>query len=199
MKCEVIGCVKEARKQTLCYAHAERLRRKGDVQAHVPLQPRAKNGQPRYWMEAHLNYQGDDCLQWPFYRCPKGYASMVHKGVSIYVGRIICMELFGQPDPDIEAAHSCGNGHLGCVNPKHLNWATRKENAADKIAHGRSSRGSKCSLAKITQSDVIKIRKAIKTGEMQRDIAARFRVSPQLVSAIKTGQCWGWLKEGLAA
>lgn len=37
------------------------------------------------------------------------------------------------PTPDHEAAHSCGNGKHGCINPNHLRWATDAENMADTV------------------------------------------------------------------
>jgi len=33
------------------------------------------------------------------------------------------------------AHHSCGNGHLGCVNPKHLYWGDASQNAKDAAKH----------------------------------------------------------------
>lgn len=53
------------------------------------------------------------------------------------VHRYLCRVVNGvPPDNDSYALHNCGNGHLGCVNPKHIYWGTQKQNFADSIRHG---------------------------------------------------------------
>lgn len=49
----------------------------------------------------------------------------------------MCILAHGEPpSPEHVAAHSCGQGHEGCVNPGHLRWATVAENIADTLKHG---------------------------------------------------------------
>lgn len=85
-----------------------------------------------------LPYQGDDCLTWPFARNPTGYGATFRAGRTVYIHRIICEEVNGPPpEPRYQASHSCGSGHLGCVNPKHLRWKTPGENQAEGPAHPR--------------------------------------------------------------
>jgi hypothetical protein len=51
--------------------------------------------------------------------------------------RVMCKLAHGPaPTPKHHAAHSCGKGHEACINPKHLRWATPRENAADAKLHG---------------------------------------------------------------
>lgn len=58
------------------------------------------------------------------------------------VSRLVCEYINGKaPSPEHEAAHNCGKGHEGCVNPLHMRWATRAENFSDKVIHGTSMRG----------------------------------------------------------
>jgi len=41
----------------------------------------------------------------------------------------MCRLANGDPAlPWLEASHTCEQGHLGCVNPKHLEWETHYEN-----------------------------------------------------------------------
>lgn len=50
--------------------------------------------------------------------------------------RAMCILANGlPPDGKTFAIHSCGNGHLSCVNPKHLRWGSPKENAQDARLH----------------------------------------------------------------
>ncbi len=51
------------------------------------------------------------------------------------VSAAICRYVNGpRPSPKHQAAHNCG--HANCIAPRHLRWATAKENAADKQRHG---------------------------------------------------------------
>jgi hypothetical protein len=55
--------------------------------------------------------------------------------------RVMCEIAHGpKPAPGFVAAHTCGKGREGCVNPRHLRWASQKENMADKLLHGTSNR-----------------------------------------------------------
>jgi hypothetical protein len=49
--------------------------------------------------------------------------------------RAMLIHTQGQPDGERVVAHKCGNGHLSCINPAHLYWATPKENARDMVLH----------------------------------------------------------------
>jgi hypothetical protein len=80
-----------------------------------------------------INYTGTDCLRWPFYVDRFGYARLRRlrmKYGTISVSSAVCGP---PPTPKHEAAHSCHNGCSGCVNNKHLRWATHRDNSADVI------------------------------------------------------------------
>lgn len=133
--CKIDDCGKPSDSFGLCKLHAARFRRHGD-----PLAGRSKNGDGDKFIEMALNHSGNGCLIWPFGRI-KGYAAASN---GKYVSRLICEKIHGPaPFPKAETLHECGNGNLGCVNPKHLRWGTRKENMQDMIGHGRSRLGHK--------------------------------------------------------
>lgn len=92
---------------------------------------KAKHGQAQNWIEDSLSFDGSDCLMWPFKsRSYNGYPVVAPGRL---VSTIICERTHG-PRPSIghHAAHSCGNGHLGCLNPKHIRWKTVSENALER-------------------------------------------------------------------
>lgn len=131
--CEKVG---SSSRSGLCHAHAHRKYRYGD-----PLGGRrgmrTQNGIPYQWLLDHVNYDGIECLIWPFAKRHRGYGGVVMQdGLTRSPHRIICILAYGEPPFEgAIAAHSCGNGHLGCVNPKHLSWATNRENAIDRSLH----------------------------------------------------------------
>lgn len=155
------------------------------------------DGEPRRFIdEVVLPYSGDKCLIWPFARFGTGYALLNIDGKKVLVSRLICDAVNGPPPtPDRQAAHLCGKGHLACIAPGHLVWKTRKENEADKIKHGTSSRGERGSSAKLTTTDVRNIR-ALKGTLSQSEMGRRFGVGQDQISRILRYERWGWLDVG---
>ena len=143
-----------------------------------------------YLNEVVIPHRADECLFWPFNRVAFGYGRISIDGKQRYVHRIVCAATHGPSA--LHAAHSCGNGHLGCVNPSHLRWATLSENNHDKIKHGTSSRGTKNPTAKLTDENVREIRR-LKGTMTQNALAAKFGVSKQTISLLLKGGVWGWV------
>lgn len=140
-------------------------------------------GKPAAWIKAHVAYAGDDCIQWPFCTL-RGRGMLRYEGKKWYAHRIMCILAKGEPPtPEHEAAHECGNGHLGCVNPNHLNWKTRTENRRDSIRHGTSVR----SRPRLSRPQVAQIR-TLKGKESAYVVAERYEVSPTAIYLIWQGR-----------
>lgn len=153
---------------------------------------RAPEGVPRAWLDAHKNVTGQDCLIWPFWRTPNGYGRIRIGKKSAAVHRLMCVHRHGlPPTPKYDAAHSCGKGNLGCVNPQHVSWKTRKDNQADQIIHGTINRGERNGSAKLTKADVMAIRSS--KGVMHRDLARQYGVSDTTIASVVYRQTWAWL------
>lgn len=111
--------------------------------------PKAKNeeitrlyGGGYGWLVAHKDYAGDDCLTWPLSVAHSGYGRVGYKGKLWTTQRLMCLLAHGEPPtPNHIAAHSCGNGHLACCNPRHLSWKTQSENQHDRKTQGRRQHG----------------------------------------------------------
>lgn len=194
-KCKETGCEKRELARGWCGMHYERWRKHGDPS--VSLLRQSKAGAPAKFIESALSYSGDECLLWPFCVNNQGYAQVNNaaSGKKL-VHRLICEIKNGSPPaPHYHAAHSCGNGHLGCITPAHLRWATPKENAEDRVIHGRSRRGVLSPTNKITEADVHEIVTRMECGESQSAVAKKFGISQKAVSKIFRGQMWGWLTE----
>jgi DNA-binding NarL/FixJ family response regulator len=84
-------------------------------------------------------------------------------------------------------------GHLACCNYAHIYWGTRKQNKADEVTHGVINRGERQGHAKLTEQQVVEIRR-LTGGMIQKDIAAKFGVSASTIRMIQKGKNWAWLK-----
>lgn len=192
--CSVDGCGKPFKAKGLCGTHHMRLLRKGTF-SDAAHRKQAAPGEALEWLQCHVNYESDDCLWWPFARTGAGYAAVTVDGVGKVASREMCIAAHGQPpEPRSEAAHSCGNGHLACVNPKHLRWASRSGNLSDRVVHETILRGQKNPMARLSNADVAEIKVLLSGSSMsQRDIAAIYSVSQVAISRIKRGTTWSWM------
>lgn len=153
---------------------------------------RARKGVPFAWLELHKNFLGTECLMWPFSRSSRGYGRIRLNGTNMQVTRIMCAYRHGSPPTSKhEAAHSCGKGRFGCVNPQHLRWATATENNADRLVHGTHNKGEQNGRAKLSEADVLAIR-AVK-GVLHRDLAQQYGVSFRTIAHVINYRSWVWL------
>lgn len=172
-----------------CRPHYKRWRAHGD-----PLGGTAYNGEPKRWAkEMATADHGDECLIWPFAIGGHGYGVLRTSGGKYRPAYNYMCELAHGPKPvgKREAAHSCGN--KPCVNPKHLRWATNSENSMDKHDHGTMLRGSDVKVSKLTEANVLEIRRLLNLMK-QVEIAAVFGVNPSTISDIYRKKKWAWLK-----
>lgn len=132
----------------------------------------------------------DECILWPFSIRSFGYGRLSLNGKDAAAHRFVCRLAHGDPPfDDAEAAHSCRNRH--CVNPRHLRWATAKENAADKIKDGTVPKGEKNGFARLTEELVIEIRERLALNNVTTiQVAIEYGISNQLVSEIRLGNRW---------
>lgn len=86
--------------------------------------------------------------------------------------------------------HSCDNKK--CVNPNHLWLGTNKDNQLDNVKKGRvgSRKGEMCFTSKLTDSQVLEIRRLCSKGIKQYKIAKMFNIHPPQVSRIKNRYRW---------
>lgn len=191
MQCSVIGCDAAAKYKSpqLCNRHYIRLRRHGDPQGGG-----SEQGAALEWISTAIPAKSDACLIWPFGRFKDGYGAVQVSGKKVRVHRLVCEQQHGPPDEaNMDAAHSCGRGHLGCVNDRHLYWATRAQNLADRIGHGTANRGKRNGQAKLGEAQAREILALKNSGEMQKVVAERYGVSRELIGRIWRRQIWEWL------
>ncbi|KAB2728240.1 HNH endonuclease [Brucella anthropi] len=193
MSCSVNGCDRAILCKGYCVRHYQRFKRHGHPLAGAASH--SPKGDGLKLIELALRAAPQHCFLWPYSNNGIGYGKVSIEGRSVFVHRYVC-ELQHGPAPSVthHAAHSCGNGHLGCINPHHLRWATPKENIADQKLHGTAIRGERVGSAKLNEETVRLVRRRLARGEMQKHIAADLGVNQSTVSYIKSGRIWSWLK-----
>ena len=85
--------------------------------------------------------------------------------------------------------HRCDNP--ACVNPQHLETGSMADNPADMVARGRSRRGERNPLSRLTTEAVLAIRSAVASGYTRTAVAGCFGLSHQHVSELVRGLRWG--------
>lgn len=188
--CSVSGCDRPIDRRGWCTSHYQRWRKHGD-----PTAGRTTPGEPlEFFREVVLLYDGDECLTWPYATGDHGYAHLWLDQRVQRVSRLVCKEQHGPaPSPEHEAAHSCGNGHLGCVSKQHISWKTPAQNSRDRIVHGTQVRGENSHLSKLSEDEVQNIRAA--NHLTLSEAAKQFGIAPNQVWRIRKGKSWSWLGE----
>ncbi len=127
-----------------------------------------------------------ECVTWPFSRDRKGYGKIWWEGRCVGAHTIVCAQKHGpRPSEEHHAAHTCNQGHSGCVNPEHLLWKHRRLNLSlDKLSAGTTRPGEKHPSAKLSDADVNHI---LTCGERGIDLAAKFNVAQSTISMIRRG------------
>jgi len=103
----------------------------------------------------------------------------------------VAYELYKGPIPDgLMVRHMCFNPK--CVNPKHLEVGTAKDNAQDTVRSGRQARprGSKDGMAKLKECDIPFIRSSSLTSPV---LARMYGVSKTTILRVKSRERWGHL------
>lgn len=173
--------------------HYLRWRRWGD-----PLGGRTPNGEQSAFLDkSFAEATPSGCQFWPYMRDPNGYGRLTSRGGTRLVHRQVCEMAYGPPPDDGQkyaAAHSCGNGHLGCFNKHHLRWATYSGNEIDKLKHGTHNRGERHGLHKMTVEKVRLVREIFDRRAMtNQQMADAFGISVAQVSRIGNRVDWSWL------
>jgi hypothetical protein len=143
----------------------------------------------RFW--PHVN-KTDSCWLWTAGQS-HGYGTIGYGHGSITTHRASWLIHFGEL-PAKHVLHHCDTPL--CVNPDHLYLGDDKDNHRDMVERGRSNKGRRLPHAnvprgeashwsKLTESQVLEIRRRIKAGEKPRTIAPDFGITKQYVGVLK--------------
>jgi hypothetical protein len=98
----------------------------------------------------------------------------------------------GEIADGMSVLHICDNRR--CVNPYHLFLGTNVDNMRDKVNKGRQARGSDIGISRLTESEVLCIRREYETGEYTyKRLGQKFGVSLVTINKIVLRRMWAWL------
>lgn len=110
----------------------------------------------------------------------------------LFVHRAVLLAFVGPPVPGQESRHL--NGNPADNRLRNLVWGTRVENAGDKQLHGTQRRGEQTRAAKLTEAQVLEIRRRV-NSETLRALAAEYGVSHTAIRRAANGIKWAHLQE----
>lgn len=95
---------------------------------------------------------------------------------------------FGNIPKDKLICHKCDNKL--CVNPDHFFLGSIAENMKDKVNKNRQAKGSKISSSKLTEENVLEIRRMRIDGKEYQEIADKFGVVWDTIKIICKNRQW---------
>lgn len=143
----------------------------------------------RFWSKV---IKTDTCWLWTGY---VDYNRSNHYG-TFYIKRKpfaahrVSYELEYGPIPEnYNVGHSCDNP--SCVRPSHLFICTQGENLRDACKKGRMHQGEDCYISKLTESDVLAIRRRFKPWRCtHRQLSIEYGVSIGTIRDILDRKTW---------
>lgn len=108
------------------------------------------------------------------------------KQTPVGVHRLVCEAFHGPCPEDYECGHLDGDPTNN--KPENLRWITRLENQRHRALHGTTNRGERNGRAKLTDAQMLEIRRRALSGEKYKTIAAEFGVCRSHISNIATGR-----------
>ncbi len=90
--------------------------------------------------------------------------------------------------------HRCDN--RSCVNPAHLFEGSHSDNMQDASKKGRLNirTGKSCNLSKLTEPDIVKIRKMARDGVSHAQIGHQMNASTRNIDYIVSERTWRHVK-----
>lgn len=115
------------------------------------------------------------------------------KKTSRFIHRLVLEAFVGPCPKGLICCHNDGNQANNRV--KNLRWDTYQSNADDSHRHGTRAIGSRCN-AKLSEPDVLEIRRLRAEGVPMGKLASRFGVTKNNIKAIVYRRSWRHLPDG---
>lgn len=132
--------------------------------------------------------KSDGCWDWIASKGTFGHGKIFFRGRNIIASRASWILYRGEIPKGMCVCHKCDNP--GCVNPEHLFLGTHAENMLDKTRKGRAPSGKAVKSSKLTDDDVLEIRRLYKNGASCGEIQKKFNVHKGTIWRAATNQSW---------
>ena len=137
-----------------------------------------------------------NCWLWTGYINEKGYGRLRYGGKLVYAHRLSYLLHNQQLPSDLCVLHKCDNPP--CVNPDHLFLGTKKQNNEDMASKGRQffqrcpeeTQGEKHRNSRLTNSDVLEIRRMSLEGVKNVRLSEKFGVTKTMIGYIVSRKNW---------
>ncbi len=146
----------------------------------------SKSDRARFW--AKVDVRGPaDCWPWVAGKFTDGYGAFQLNGKARRSHRLAWSIVNGPIPAGLQVLHSCDNPI--CMNPDHLRAGTHDDNMRDKIIRNRNCPGALNGNSKLSESDVVKIRKEW-PRLTQLKLAAKYGVDRTCIQRILWRKSW---------
>lgn len=128
------------------------------------------------------------CVETTWSRNEKGYGRASRDGRRILAHRYAWEQAHGPVPVGLFVLHACDNPP--CVNVEHLFLGTYADNNADRDAKGRTQRGHRHVHARLTEPDVVDIRRRHAAGETYTTIGHDYGMDHSGIRRAVIGENW---------
>lgn len=157
--------------------------------ADITLATLTEADKSRFW--GNVDKSGD-CWIWRGPLNAHGYGMLNHEYKHYRAHRVTLIDASGAAPDGMCALHSCDNPP--CVNPAHLRWGTRGDNAADMEVRGRARRvgmtGAINPNARLSDDAVREIRETPHYWGINTELGRRYCVDNSTISKVRKGKAW---------
>jgi hypothetical protein len=162
----------------------------GNLRCCRPEHHRPRTFTARFWENV---IKKGDCHIWNGSKLSGGYGHITIKGKSFLVHRMAYELHYLKAIPKGKMVlHSCHN--RDCINPEHLRLGDHVDNMRDMMIANRQARGKEDGNAKLSLSEVKKIKRLLDSREFtHKEIAEMFNIGRTTVTDIRRGRTWSWL------
>jgi hypothetical protein len=117
-------------------------------------------------------------------------------GKTVQIHQLVMRAFVGPCPAGMEVCH----GPNGALDNRlsNLSYGTRSKNhGADRVRDGKSNRGERQWMAKLTEAQVIDIRRRYAAGALQRSLASEYGVTRSTIGSAIAGGHWAHVADGV--
>jgi endogenous inhibitor of DNA gyrase (YacG/DUF329 family) len=158
-----------------------------DCALRALINGRAEADRVRFLKKLQPGEDGE-CWRWLAGLASNGYGAFSISCRQIGAHRVAFALANGHWPSQNAIRHACDN--RACVNPAHLSAGTQAENIADRDRQGHNIVGSRHRLAKLTEADVIEMRRRRVAGESCPSLARTFGIGKKHAWRVVNHKVW---------